>query len=74
MSDPYIIADMIREMNEQEEQEEAQLFAASRVMLNALLIAEEQYENFAGAGKDDGTLAVIRSAIAFAKSNTKEKL
>jgi hypothetical protein len=39
------------------------LMAAAPVMLQALRIAEEQYENFAGSGKDDGTLAVIRSAI-----------
>lgn len=39
------------------------------VMLQALKAAEEQYENFAGAGKDDGTLAVIRSAITSAESS-----
>lgn len=39
-------------------------------MLAALKIAEEQYENFAGAGKDDGTLAVIRTAIAKAEGRS----
>jgi hypothetical protein len=42
----------------------ARLIAAAPDMLEALKIAQEQYENFAGAGKDDGTLGVINSAIA----------
>lgn len=38
------------------------------ILLQALKIAEEQYENFAGVGKDDGTLGVIRSAITSAEN------
>lgn len=43
---------------------------AAHAMYGALKIAEEQYENFAGAGKDDGTLSVIRAAIAKAEGRS----
>lgn len=47
----------------------AQYYLAAPEMFRALQIAEEQYENFAGGGKDDGTLGVIRQALAKARGD-----